>query len=213
MKYVLSCLLAVTAVVSTPAVLHAQELREWDFRVSLDGKEVGSQRFSVLEQDGVTRLETEANLAVKMLFVTVYRYLHRNVETWDGECLAEIETSTKVNGKKLAVKGSRGDGYFEVSGTGDTARLPECVMSFAYWNPQFLNQKKLLNSQDGRYIDVDVSGPVDDQLTVRGETQPAQRYRLVADKIDMQLWYSLDNVWLALESKTGGGRTLQYELL
>jgi hypothetical protein len=55
----------------------ANESREWDFRVLLDGKDVGSQRFVVTNQDGLTRLETEADFKVKFLFATVYRYLHR----------------------------------------------------------------------------------------------------------------------------------------
>ena len=86
-------------------------------------------------------------------------------------------------------------------------------MTFAYWNPVFLKQAKLLNSQDGKYVAVDVSGPVADELIVRGEPQASRRYRLVAGEIDMQLWYSLDDEWLALESKTEGDRLLRYELL
>jgi len=191
----------------------AAESREWAFRVSLDDKEVGSHYFRIDEKDGKTRLETEADLAVKMLLITVYRYLHRNVESWEDGCLTGIESSTKVNGKTQAVSGQRQGDFFNVRSSGESVRLPECVMSFAYWNPEILKEARLLNSQNGEYVEVDVSGPVYDERLVRDQTLPAQRYRLNAGDIDLKLWYSLDDQWLALESKMRGGRVLSYELM
>lgn len=211
MRSLLSIFL-IAVLASTTSVAGAEVSREFAFRVSLDDKEVGSQYFRLNEKDGKLQMETEADLAVKMLFVTVYRYLHRNVETWEDGCLTGIESSTRVNGKKLAVNGERQDDYFEVRASGEGARLPECVMSFAYWDPRFLEQPRLLNSQSGEYVPITVSEPVSDERIVRGETEPARRYHLTAGDIDLQLWYSLDERWLALESRVRG-RTLRYELL
>ena len=60
------------------------------------------------------------------------------------------------NGLDLEVEGRRGAGGFQVSGSAGTASLPECVMSFAYWNPGFLEQPRLLNPQTGEYLEVEV---------------------------------------------------------
>lgn len=199
-----------TTLISTA---NATDNSEWTFRVSLDGKDVGSQHFQLQDNNGKIRMETEANLTVKVLFLTVYRYWHQNVETWENGCLNSIETRTKVNGKSMAVKGQRHKDYFAVTEPGDEVRLPACVMSFAYWSPRFLQEERLLNSQTGEYVEVDVSGPVDVEISVRGEMQPARRYQLKAGDIDLQLWYSPDDRWLALESTVGGGRVLSYELM
>src|SRR5210317_2179691 len=94
------------------------EDRQWSFRVLLDGKDVGSQHFMLTEEDGKTRLETEANFKVKFLFATVYQYMHRNEETWEGDCLTEIRSTTDANGKPYSVTGQRREGYFEVTGDG-----------------------------------------------------------------------------------------------
>ncbi len=205
------CCALLSSAFTTP--VWASESREWDFRVLLDGKDVGSQRFVVTNQDGLTRLETEADFKVKFLFATVYRYLHRNVETWDGNCLAGIDSATDANGEPFSVQGSQRDGFFEVSGKGEQERLPECVMSFAYWNPSFLEHSRLLNSQDGEYLEVEISEPESVIRKVRGENVAAVRYRLMAGELDLQLWYSTKNEWLALESRTKGDRILSYELL
>jgi hypothetical protein len=189
------------------------QIREWSFRVLLDGKEVGSQRFVLTDEGGRTRLETKAEFRVKFLFATVYRYLHSNVETWEGNCLADIRSTTDANGKPFAVNGQQQDGFFEITGAGQREKLPECIMSFAYWNPSILDRKRLLNSQDGKYLEVEISLPEPGFRTVRGKRVPVLKYYLNADELDLQLWYSTDHEWLALESKTKGNRILSYELL
>ena len=147
------------------------------------------------------------------LFVTAYRYRHVNQEVWDGRCLERIETATDSNGKELSVKGVRESTGFIIDAGEDVRELPECVMSFAYWNPAFLEQSRLLNSQDGEFLDVEVSLPVAESLEVRGEQRAAYRYRLAAGELRLDLWYSADREWLGLESEVRGGRKLRYELM
>ena len=187
--------------------------REWSFRVLLDGKPVGSQRFVLSNEDGLTRLETVADFKVKFLFATVYRYLHRNEETWDGDCLAEIRSTTDANGKPYSVLGQQREGFFEVTSDDESEQLPACVSTFAYWDPDFLQRSHLLNTQNGDYLEVEVSEPKSDYRMVRGDRVPAWQYELKAGDLDLKLWYSKDDEWLALESKTRGDRILTYELL
>ena len=60
-------------------------------------------------------------------------------------------------------------------------------------------------------LEVDISKPVFEELEVLGESRPSYRYRLAAGALNLDLWYSTDNEWLALESEVQGGRTLRYE--
>jgi len=60
---------------------------------------------------------------------------------------------------------------------------------------------------------VTVSAPESEYRTIRGEEVRALKFHVVAGELDMHLWYSTDNEWLALESKTKGNRILSYELL
>ena len=213
MKILYHCIAGIFLISALTITANASENREWSFRVLLDGKPVGNQRFVVTNDGAKTRLETEADFKVKFLFATVYRYMHRNVETWEGNCLTEIQSTTDANGKPFSVSGQKRDGYFEVEGAGDSEKLPDCIMSFAYWNPSFLEHSRLLNTQNGEYLEVDVSRAEADFRMVRGEKVPAVRYQLTAGELDLQLWYSTEKEWLALESKTSGYRILSYELL
>jgi len=185
----------------------------WRFRVYLDDREIGYHHFYLDESGPERELLSEANFEYRLLFVKLFHYEHRNREIWNGNCLQRIESRTDSNGQPYQVRGELESGRFRVDGTAGEASLPECVMSFAYWNPALLQQGRLLNTQNGEYLDVEVSPPVPEQLKVRGEQLSAYRYRLQAGDLQLDLWYSANNEWLALESEVEGGRTLRYELL
>jgi hypothetical protein len=77
----------------------------------------------------------------------------------------------------------------------------------------FLAQASLLNTQNGKFRDVVISQPVFEELEVQGEQRPSYRYRLATGALDLDLWYSTDLAWPALETEVKGGRPLSYELM
>jgi hypothetical protein len=190
-----------------------QSDQEWRFRVYLDDKAIGYHDF-YLDDRGETRvLRSYAEFEYRLMFVKLYDYVHSNNEVWQGDCLARIESSTDANGKPFAVSGVAQDEGFVVQGNHGVAKLPGCVMSFAYWNPEFLKASRLLNTQNGDYLDVVVSDPVREDLEVQGQLRPSYRYNLVAGPLNIDLWYSENQQWLGLSTQASGGRTLRYELL
>jgi hypothetical protein len=185
---------------------------EWRFRVFLDDAEIGYHRFSLLGDGPERQLDSEARYNVKFLYITVYRYAHDSRERWQGNCLKQVEANTQDNGKTLAVRGTQDGDRFVVTNTRGQANLPACVMTFAYWNPDLLGQSRLLNVQTGEYMDVQVRVLGEETLTVRGTVQRALRYALETRDFRIDLWYSPNKEWLALESNTEGGRKLRYQI-
>ena len=210
----LMLLLSAWAPVATPSVSGTESAVDaWRFRVYLDDREIGYHDFYLQQSGEVRVLRSEARFEYRLMFVPLFRYEHENRETWSGDCLRSIESRTDSNGEPYRVDGRSESGYFRVDASAGEANLPECVMSFAYWNPAFLGQGRLLNTQNGEFLEVEISPPVAEPLTVRGESQPSYRYRLEAGDLRLDLWYSTSNEWLALESEVRGGRKLRYELL
>lgn len=193
-------------------VTKSTNTREWNFRVFLDEKEIGFHDYRVIEQDGTRRVETEAHFDVKFLFVNAYRYRHRTVETWDANCLTGIDATTNANGDTLTVQGESRDDRFVVTTPESETSLPECVMSFAYWNPQMLRARRLLNAQTGELETITIARTREDSVLVHGEPVWAVRYDLGVKDREISLWYGADDGrWLALESPARGGRVIRYE--
>ena len=189
-----SKVLLALALSALPALVNGTE-QAWRFRVFLDDREIGYHDFRVRERDGFQLLETEASFEYKLLFLTLYEYAHKNTEVWNGNCLEEIESFTDANGDPHEISGALTEHGFLLEKSDGQARLPDCIMSFAYWNPAFLEQDRLLNSQNGEFVDVDVSTAERVSLKVRGSVRPALRYRLEAEGLGI------------------GGRKLRYELI
>ena len=184
----------------------------WDFRVFLDEKEIGTHRFELIDRDGERELISKARMKVKLLFVTAYTYEHHDVEHWNGDCLSKLSSTTDDNGEKHRVDVQRREGATTVQTLKGTQRLGECVLTFAYWNPAMLRQARLLNSQDGENVKVKITDAGSDSIVVRGVKTPARRYELRSEKLSIDLWYSEQQQWLALESKTERGQKLIYKL-
>lgn len=184
----------------------------WRFRVLLDDREIGFHRFEIADTSEGRKLETEASFDVRILFVNAFRYRHRNVEIWNDGCLSRVSAVTDRNGERLEVFGERrAPGFAVVTADGEQS-LPECVSTFAYWNPSILEASRLLNTQTGEYEDVEASYEGDDRVRIGDLDVEAERYRLGTKAGDITLWYAKgDRRWLKLEAPARGGRTLRYE--
>jgi hypothetical protein len=187
----------------------AAPAREWRFKVFLEDSPIGEQTFRLTEDGPRSTVRIEASLDVKILFFTAYSYRHENEEVWEDGCLTSIRTKTDDNGEPFRVSGSRSGEAFVVETAGGTESLPACVHSFAYWNLDRLRAPRLLNSQTGRYEPVSVREIGQETLRYRGSDVSARRYPLESPEFRIDLWYSDQKEWLALESLRGG-RTLRY---
>ena len=186
--------------------------RSWDFQVFLGDAPIGYHQFTLDEQGERRELRSESRFAVKVLLFTAYRYEHDATELWRGDCLESLTARTNDNGGRPTVD-ARSDGErLAVATAKGREIIAGCVMSFAYWNPQILRQAHLLNPQTGEYEAVTVTTLGVENITVRGAPVAAKRFRLTGSGKPIDLWYSLGEEWLALESTVAGGRRLRYQL-
>lgn len=212
MRFLAILLLVSFAGTAVAASANTEAQRSYEFAVLLDGSPIGYHHFDLLLRDNGLEVRSEASFDVRILFINAFRYRHTNRELWDGECLRVIESSTRQNGKEFAVSGERVSEGLEIAANGKSDRLEGCVMSFAYWNPRFLEQSRLLDPQTGEYLSVEVQPLGREELTVKGEAVVASAFQITARNLDITVFYSEDDTWLGLESVAKGGRIIRYVL-
>ena len=199
------------------ALAQADSKQVWNFAVSLDGKPIGYHRFEVTRDGDIREVTSDAKFDVKVLFINAFRYRHTNREVWSANCLQGFSADTEVNRKRLSVQGVSAGGQFVVDDGSGPVQVGDCIMSFAYWNSEFLQQSRLLNPQSGEYLDVSVVPLSRGTIVVRGEAVMAKAFRISGkpingERLALTVWYSDDDDWLALESEAKGGRVLRYDL-
>ena len=189
-----------------------QDDKSWRFTVYLDDQEIGYHNFSLVQKENHKEIYSNASFDVKFLFFNAYSYRHDNVEKWNGQCLKSINAVTDDNGELYNVSGKIANDAFVVNTAEKERSYLPCVQTFAYWDPDFLKETALLNSQTGEMVEVDSELIGKETLKHKGKDITARHYRLKGDDLQIDLWYSDDDHWLALESLTENGSIVRYTM-
>lgn len=213
LRIILLALASVVTACLAATNVGASDPHELRFRVLLNDSEIGYHSFRVVERGEEQVIESEASFDVQLFFVPVYSYRHSNTEVWRNGCLSAIESRTDDNGKEFEVRGTPRDAGIRIATGEDTDVLSGCVMTFAYWNPDFLAQSRLLNAQTGEYMSVRIESTGQDVLRMGDRRVVADAYRILAPekRVDITVWYDRDTRrWLALESVAKNGQLVRY---
>ena len=184
----------------------------WQFDVFLNDTKIGFHRFEVVKQQDQQVVYSKARFDLQFLFFSAYQYEHDNFEIWRDNCLVKIESITNDNGEHYKVSGKRVNNHFLLSRTNAANPLPDCVKTFSYWNPDFLHANQLLNPQTGEYTPVTITHLPDDTMTISGKVLNAKKYKITGEKLEIYLWYTDQEQWLALESVVDDNMRVRYQL-
>lgn len=205
----LTCLLISVGAIAQSNTTDAEQ--HWHFNVFLDGKAIGYHNYDLIRSGDDTEIDIKAEFDVKFLFISVYDYLHTNHEVWKGNCLSSLTSNTDDNGDKVFVKLSSESNIQTIQMPNETITTVECLRSFAYWNPELLKDTRLLNAQTGEVVDAQFSYVGKESININKLPINAEHYQIKGKELDIDLWYSTNKVWLALQSVTDGGHVLRYE--
>lgn len=207
---------AFVALVAMGAVGPAAPARaeSWNFEVRLDGKPIGTHRFTVDGPAEAREVTSNAAFDVRLLGINVFRYRHEARERWRGDCLQEIRSRTDDDGKPVEV-----DRRLASAMPGE----PACLMSYAYWNPALIRQQRLLNPQTGEVDEVHIERLPDAAIPAGGRDVDASRWRITSTAPSsgksaparqvLTLWRDrTDGRWLGLDAQVKGDRVLTYRL-
>jgi len=185
---------------------------EWNFDVILNDEVIGKHSFKQVGNES----HSIAKFKFKFMLMN-FSYEHDSKETWNEDCLKSIVSKTNDDGDLFNVSGGKSNGNLKVSSNGKEKGLPECIMTFAYWNPKILDQKKLMNSQDAEWLDVAIEDFGMETKNVRGREINTQHYTIQANKdgdevFIIDVWYDNNMSLVGLKSPTPIG-DLIYKLI
>ena len=182
----------------------------WEFDAVLNDKVIGQHTFIYEDEKTVS----DANFKFEYLFMD-FIYQHKSSETWQGNCLKTISSKTDDDGDLYNVSGNMEANQFIVTTNNKTSELPLCIMTFAYGNPKILDQKKLMNSQNGEYLDVDIQFLREENHMVKDKDILTDLWQIEAKGDDgdllIHIWYDKNMNWVSLKSQTPIG-DMQYKL-
>lgn len=151
-----------------------------------------------------TTVDVAIDLEVKVAFVTAFKYTHRNREVWEGDRLVSLDSSTDDNGDAYEVTvRPDGDGLRIVSNVHGTQTVPADTVPSSYWNARTLEASRLLDTGQGRMLDIDVRPEGEAAIRLRGQTAITDRYT-IDSRIPIRIWYTKAGQWVGLQFSARG---------
>ena len=185
---------AVGLLSASPLLAEFPGAKPIDFKVFRDGQPLGHHKVSFRRMGEELHVEIDIELEVKIAFVTLFRYSHQNREVWRDGRLVAIDTKTDDDGEAYWLSGRATDAGLEIEGSSGRVLAPADIMPTSYWNPGTIGQSRLLDTQKGRLIDVEIAPVGPEKITMAGERIEAQRYKVDGD-LTLDLWYTPDGDW------------------
>ncbi len=181
------------------------------FKVLRDGSEVGTHTFDFDRQGDALGVRITTNIAVKIAFITVYRFEHKGEEMWKADHLVELKTRTNDDGTSHSLDAAVGGGGVVANGDGKQHNFDANIVPGSLWNIRVIKQTVLLNSLDGTQMPVTVSDLGDERVLARGMQIAAHHYHIDGG-LKRDVWYDAGQNLVRVKFAAKDNSTIVYEL-
>lgn len=173
------------------------------FNVFLDKKQVGTHSFVIKRKDENIRVESNMQLKGNFWGLVPFKYTHQSIEQWKNGCLINLDSQTLKRGKTINISAVTGPSGLAIASADKSQVVKGCIKSFAYWNSTVLKGNRLLNTEDGKLVDVKIE-------TIRTQGVEGKSVVIRSLEADINLQYGADGKWLSLKSNLDVGGLLHY---
>lgn len=174
------------------------------FRLIRNGTAVGTHEVRFRDLDGgVLEARSLVRVEVKLIGITVYRYSHEVVETWQGDRLVGLGSRLDRNGTPGFCEARAEGGQVLLRGTAGEARLPAQAAPLTWWRRATL-------MGDGPLFDPRQGLPVTPQLTRTALPGGGVRVVLVGGE-GAEVVYDAAGAWVGFATTGEDGSAVRYE--
>ena len=173
------------------------------FRIMQDGDKLGRHIVTFRRINGDLHVDIAIDIEVRILFIPVYSYRHRNHEVWRGGRLISLKSETDDNGESQWVNVEADDSSLKVDSFSGSFEAPLDTKPTSYWSQKSITKSVLLDTQHGKLVNVSIAQSVDDVLDTPLGTIATKRFDVTGD-LTLSLWYSESGAWAKTAFQMGG---------
>ncbi len=204
-------LAALALLASLPSLAHAVDAPDGrlEWRISRDGAKIGRHLMTIRHQHGDLIVENEIDIRVELVFVALYRYVHRDREVWRGGRLVELTAFTNDDGTASDLGVEAAEGGLAVDGPSGQFTAPAGSFPSGLWQIDMTKGSALIDVERGRLLSVRFTVRAEEPVAVAGEEVRARHVTASGD-ISRELWYGPDGFLLRQQFRGPDGTTLDF---
>lgn len=180
------------------------------YNVLRKGKVIGQHEVDFEMRGQQLKVEIETDVAVKLAFITVYRFEHEGTEIWENGSLVRYTSKTNDDGKAKFLDLTGNARTLTADGSAGRFNYTQPIMPASLWRADTPTQNALMNTLDGHMMNVTVENLGQESVKAGGQAVLATRYKLTGD-LERELWYA-EGVLVHVRFKGSDGSTIDYEL-
>jgi hypothetical protein len=196
-------ILPITAMASPATETHS-------FAIVRNGDQIGTNTICLHHDGPDTLVEISTSIAVKISFLTLYRFDQTETEHWADGRFVSMNSTTDDDGTLHRVSADASGGALSVTADGKTTRMPGNLMPSSLWNPMLARQTAALSTVDGKLIPVTVADRGTEDLSVRGRQIAAHHYALHGIYYQ-DVWYDERGDLVRVRLRGADGSTILYQ--
>ncbi|MEM9122922.1 MAG: DUF6134 family protein [Pseudomonadota bacterium] len=183
---------------------------ELSFKVFRGDAEIGTHVLRFWRDGQRLTVDIDIDLKVKVGPIPVFRYTHEGQEVWDADGFVRMTSTTNDDGEDLTMSAKRTDAGISIEGSNFTGVIDAGPIPTTYWNQATIEQTRLISSQSGLPLDVEIENLGTEQVETDAGSVEATKY-VVRSKIDLFLWYDEAGRWVKC-AFDGKGKLITYQL-
>ncbi|MFI5022972.1 MAG: DUF6134 family protein [Alphaproteobacteria bacterium] len=153
--------------------------------------------------DGITRIDSQLRIAVKILGIVVHREEGDRTEIFRGDRLVSLRAVTITNGTRLDVRGEAQGDHFVVTSPTGVAEAPADAVPSDPWLLKALGQGTVVSIKTGRIIPTRVTGGEPAMVSLQG-VMVATRHFMARGERQQETWLNDHDVPIMFRSVEDG---------
>ena len=183
------------------------EVDGYAFTIMRGDSPIGTHYVAFTRAGDLLTVDMRTEIAVKIVFVTVYRYSQHTRQVWKNGRLQSLDTRTDDNGETRRVQAQATAAGLAVDAPHGRFLAPGDTMPTGYWNREIVNRAQALDSH-GKLVGF-AAAPAGARIVhIDGRAVEAQIYR-ISGAADGEVGYAQDGSWVSL-ALNERGNTITY---
>jgi hypothetical protein len=168
-----------------------------DYIVSVDDKEAGAYHMTIGdEKDGGLKMTGQAEIRVKVLGVTAYKYSYGGSELWKDGRLISFASRCSDDGKKFEVSAVSDGKELRIKANDKDSTASADTWTTSYWRLPDAKLRKgdlsVMDADTGRTMTASLKLIANEKLKIAGKEQSCAHYRL-SGGAKADLWYDAED--------------------
>jgi hypothetical protein len=211
-RFMLMSLMAGIALLCPLARVRAEDTEYRDYSIFIDGKDSGSSKMKIVQQDdGTTYMSATLDVKFRQ-FIAEYNLKVETKEWWKEGRLIGMETTSAENRKKTDVVVAVSKDQLRIRVNGQERYLRPETWTTSFWklaDARFHNKQiPVLEVDTGKDFNCELKYLDAQQLKVGSQLQDCYHFRVTGGPSPVELWYDRYHRLVRQESTEMGHRTI-----